>query len=156
MILGMGAGLLPRRLTGRAEIAIFGRVTIRRPILAEARRVTATARASEDRLHLISRRHERDIHLEAGLTVRSLLETMAEEVHADEKQPDKTTGLGLGFSDAVGLLHKMDEKEALGGPIVLQPLEYRVTGPSPRLRPIRPPEEEPESIEPGDRPAPSP
>ncbi len=142
--------------TGRPEIAIFGRVAVRPPILAETHRVTATARAGHERLHLISRRHERDIHLEADLSVRSLLETMAEAIHADEDDPRKITGLGLGFSDAVGLLHAMDEKGALTGPIVLQPLEYRALGPSPQLRPIRPPEDEVESIEPGDRPVESP
>ncbi|MFO8013792.1 MAG: flagellar basal body P-ring protein FlgI [Phycisphaerae bacterium] len=142
--------------TGRAEIALFGRVPVRPPVLAETHRVTATARADQDRLHLISRRGDRDIHLEADLTVRSLIETMAEAIHADESAPREVTGLGLGFSDVVGLLHEMDRKGALGGPIVLQPLEYRLLGPSPRLRPIRPAEEEPESIEPGDRPAESP
>jgi hypothetical protein len=142
--------------TGRAEIAIFSRVPIKPPILAEVHRVTATVRAGQDRLHLISRRHDRDLHLEADLTVRSMLETMAEAVHADESRPREVTGLGLGFSDVVGLLHEMDRKGALGGPIVLQPLEYRLLGPSPRLRPIRPAEEEGESIEPGDQPASSP
>jgi hypothetical protein len=138
--------------TGRAEIALFGRVPIRPPILAETYRVTATARPDQDRLHLISRRGDRDIHLEADLTARSLIESMAEAIHADEANPGEVTGLGLGFSDVVGLLHEMDQRGALGGPIVLQPLEYRLLGPSPRLRPIRPPGEEEEAIEPGDRP----
>ncbi|MEA3368283.1 MAG: HEAT repeat domain-containing protein, partial [Planctomycetota bacterium] len=142
--------------TGRAEIAIFGRVAVRPPILAETRRVTATARPDQPRLHLISRRHDRDIHLEANLTVRSLVETMAEAIHADENDPQQVTGLGLGYSDVVGLLHEMDRKKALSGPIVLQPLQYRMPGPTPRLRPIRPADQQTEPVDPNVRPSESP
>jgi len=142
--------------TGRAEIAVFGRVTVRPPVLAETRRVTATARPEEGRLHLIRRRHEHDIHLEVDPTVRSLVETLAEVIHGDEENPQRVTGLGLGYGDVVGLLHQLDRKKALSGPIVLQPLQYRVLGPRPHLRPIRPAEQEREPIEAGDRPTPSP
>ena len=138
--------------TGRAEIAVFGRVGVRPPILAETHRVTVTAREGQDRLHLISRRRDRDIHLETDLSVRALIETMAEALHGDERHPQEVTGLGLGYGDVVGLLHEMDQKGALAGPIVLQPLEYRILGPTPQLRPIRPPEDEAESIGPGPKP----
>ena len=139
--------------TGRAEIAIFGQVAVQPPILAETRRVTVTARPDQPRLHLISRRHDRDIHLDAGLTVRSLVETMAEPIHGDAQDPQQVTGLGLGYSDVVGLLHEMDRKEALAGPIVLQPLQYRMLGPTPHLRPIRPADQETKPVDPNVRPA---
>jgi len=142
--------------TGRAEMVIFGRVPIQPPILAETRRATATAREGQGRLHLISRRHGQDIHLEADLTARSLVEALAGPVHADEDDPQRVTGLGLGYSDAVGLLHEMDRKGALAGPIVLQPLQYRGLGPRPTLRPIRPAEEATEPITPGENPAETP
>jgi len=139
--------------TGRPEIALFGRVAILPPILAETRRVTATARQGQKTLHLIARRHDRDIHLETDLAVRDLLETMAAPLHADEAPSTAFTGLGLGYSDVVGLLHEMDRKGALAGPLVLQPLEYRGFGPMPEGRPIRPADREPAGfIRPGERP----
>jgi hypothetical protein len=52
-----------------------------------------------------------------------------------EDKPE-ATGLDLGYSDVVGLLYEMSRKGALTGPIVLQPLEYRVTGDRPIARPI--------------------
>ena len=78
---------------------------------------------------------------------------MAEPIHGDEDHPTQVTGLGLGYSDVVGLLHEMDRKGALSGPLVLQPLEYRVTGPRPEGRPIGPSEEEmPQDPRPAERP----
>ncbi len=136
--------------TGRPEIALFGRVEILPPILAETRRVTATARQGQKRLRLIARRHDRDIHLEADLAVRDLLETMAGPIHGDEDDPTAVTGLGLGYSDVVGLLHEMDRKGALAGPLVLQPLEYRLLKPRPEGRPVRPPDRKAAGFTPAD------
>jgi flagellar basal body P-ring protein FlgI len=121
--------------TLRPRIAVFGDVAIRPPILAETRRVTATALESEDKLKLISRRHSRDVHVEADLDVTDLIETLASPIAVGDIQSD-VQGLDLGYSDVVGLLHAMSRKGALSGPIVLQPLEYRVTGDRPTARPI--------------------
>lgn len=125
--------------TGEPEIVIFGKVPVCPPALAETRRVTATVRTGEKQISLIARRRSQDLHLKADLTVRSILETMAAPIQSGSKtEPAEVTGLGLGYSDVVGLLHELQRKGALGGPIVLQPLEYRVLGPEPALRPIRP------------------
>jgi len=121
--------------TLKPQIVIFGDVAIRPPILAETRRVTATALEAEDTLKLISRRHSRDVRVEAALNVRDLIEKLASPFGVTDTQP-KVQGLDLGYSDAVGLLHEMSRKGALTGPIVLQPLEYRIPGDRPTARPI--------------------
>jgi len=125
------------------EIAIFGDVRVRPPVLAEIRRVTATVREGESALTLIARRYERDLRVKAGLTARALIETMAGPITAENDSSNTVIGLDLGYSDVVGLLHELDRKGALTGPVVLQPLEYRVLRPQPEARPIGPPEEEP-------------
>jgi len=131
--------------TGEPEIVIFGEVPICPPVLAETRRLTATVRSGEKQVCLIARRRGEDIYRKADPTVRAVIETVAAPVVRDEDDAERTDkpaeedlGLGLGYSDVVGLLHELDQKGALGGPIVLQPLQYRVLGPDRSLRPIRP------------------
>ncbi len=121
--------------TLKPQIAIFGNVPIRPPVLAETSRVTATALENEDTLKLISRRRSRDVHVEAAFDVKNLIEKLASPFGISETQP-KVQGLDLGYSDVVGLLHEMSRKGALAGPIVLQPLEYRVPGDRQTARPI--------------------
>jgi hypothetical protein len=143
--------------TGRPRIALFGEVAIKPPVLAEARRVTATTRGGDSQIRLIVRRRSRDIHLDSDLTARDVIEMMAEAVNADPSRPEEITGLGLGYSDVVGLLYQLERKGALGGPIVLQPLEYRILGPEPGFRPIRPEGEEPDlTVPPEVEPEPEP
>jgi len=121
--------------TLKPQIAVFGDVAVRPPILAETRRVTATALANQDTLKLISRRRSRDLHVEASLDVRDVIEKLASPFGVSNTQP-KVQGLDLGYGDVVGLLHEMFRKGALTGPIVLQPLEYRILGDRPTARPI--------------------
>ncbi|HUU93071.1 MAG TPA: flagellar basal body P-ring protein FlgI [Phycisphaerae bacterium] len=128
--------------TLKPQIALFGDVTIRPPILAETRRVTATALENEDTLKLISRRRATDVRVEAALDVRDLIEKVASPFGVTDTQP-KVQGLDLGYSDVVGLLHEMSRKGALSGRIVLQPLEYRIAGDRPTARPISTTGEEP-------------
>jgi len=124
------------------EIAIFGDVTVRPPVLAEIRRVTATVREGEPALTLIARRRQHDLRVEAGLTARAVIETMAGPITAKDDPSNTVIGLDLGYSDVVGLLHELGRKGALTGPVVLQPLEYRVLRPRPQPRPIAPPEQD--------------
>jgi len=128
--------------TLKPQIAVFGNVAVRPPILAETRRVTATALENEDQLKLISRRRSRDLHIEATLDVKDLVEKLALPFGVSETQP-KIQGLDLGYSDVVGLLHEMSRKGALTGPIVLQPLEYRIPSDRETTRPISAAEETP-------------
>ncbi|MBL7140381.1 MAG: flagellar basal body P-ring protein FlgI [Planctomycetes bacterium] len=125
------------------EIAIFGEVHVRPPVLAEIRRVTATVREDNSALTLIARRREHDLHLEAGLAVRDIITAMAGPLTAEGDRSNTVIGLDLGYSDVVGLLHELDRKGALTGPVLLQPLEYRVLRPRPEPRPIGSPDEEP-------------
>ncbi len=121
--------------TLKPQIAVFGNVAIRPPILAETRRVTATILENEDTLKLISRRRSRDVHVEATLDVKNLVEKLVLPFGTSETQP-KVQGLDLGYGDVVGLLHEMSRKGALTGPIVLQPLKYRIPASRPVARPI--------------------
>jgi len=69
------------------------------------------------------------------MCIRDSVETLALPIAVGDIQSD-VQGLDLGYSDVVGLLHAMSRKGALTGPIVLQPLEYRITGDRPTARPI--------------------
>ena len=120
--------------TLKPHIAIFGNIAVQPPILAETRRVTATALADAKHLILMARRRGKDIHLDAPLDLKGLIEVLASPLSED---PAKTGGgLDLGYSDVVGLLHEMAKKGALSGAIMLQPLEYRIPGDRPIVRPI--------------------
>lgn len=129
--------------TLKPQIGVFGDVRIRTPILAETSRVTATAQAGENEITLISRRGERDRRVKASLDAKDLIRALATPLVRGEPKPGAEEGLDLGYSDVVGLLHVMSRKGALTGPIVLQPLEYRITGDRPVARPIRTIDEEP-------------
>jgi hypothetical protein len=122
------------RLAPRMFVALFGNITIRPPILAETRRVTATAVAGDKTITVISRSHERDFRIDAPLDVRRFIEAVAAPM--DLEKTGKPQGLDLDYSDVVGLLNKMSQRQALSGPIVLQPLKYRVPGDRPTARPI--------------------
>ena len=120
--------------TSKPHIAVFGDISVRPPILAETRRVTATALADAKHLILMARRHGKDIHIEAPLDVKGLIEVLASPLAAD---PAKDRGgLDLGYGDVVGLLNEMAKKGVLSGAIMLQPLEYRIPGDRPIVRPI--------------------
>jgi len=129
--------------TLKPQIALFGEVRIRPPILAETSRVTATAQAGDTEITLISRRGDRDRKIKASLDAKDLIRALATPLARGEPKPGAEEGLDLGYSDVVGLLHVMSRKGALTGPIVLQPLEYRITGDRPVARPIRTIDEEP-------------
>ncbi len=134
--------------TLKPQIAVFGEVKVRPPVLAETNRVTATARENEDQITLISRRGGRDIRVRASFDVVDMIAALAspmrrEEEPAADKADAGPEGLELGYSDVVGLLHAMSRKGALTGPIVLQPLEYRILGDRPVARPITTSEDEP-------------
>ena len=118
----------------RPHLAVFGDVRVRPPVLAETRRVTATAAPDAQRLVLITRRGGRDLRVEAGLEVRDVVDRMASVVAAEKGGP--LLGLDLGYGDVVGLLHELVKKKALTGQVVLEPLEYRVLGDRPIARPI--------------------
>jgi len=122
----------------RPEIALFGNVKILPPVLAEASRVTATVVAGASTVNLFTRRHGVDLHVEAPLDVRGLIEKMAGPT--DLEKSDRLQGLDLGYSDVVGLLYEMSRKHALSAPVVLQPLGIRVLGDRPVARPINPEE----------------
>jgi flagellar basal body P-ring protein FlgI len=116
------------------EIAIFGDVSIRPPVLAETRRILATAVDGSKTLTVISRLHERDFQIETPLNVRGFIEKAAAPMALDRN--DQPLGLELDYGDVLGLLLKMSQRQALGGPIVLQPLKYRIPGDRPTARPI--------------------
>jgi hypothetical protein len=118
----------------RPHLAVFGDVRIRSPVIAETRRVTATASPAAERLILITRRGGRDLTVEATLEVRDVVEKMASAVGMEKGGPPK--GLDLGYGDAVGLLYELSKKGALTGQVVLEPLEFRVVGDRPIARPI--------------------
>ena len=118
----------------RPHLAVFGDVRVRPPVVAETRRVAATASPGAERLVLITRRGERDVAIEATLEVLDLVEKMASPFGMEKGGPPQ--GLDLGYGDVVGLLHELAKKGALGGQIVLEPLEYRVAGDRPIARPI--------------------
>jgi hypothetical protein len=114
-------------------------VAIRPPVLAETRRVVASAQEEAKAVTLIARWHGQDYRVEAPLDVRGLVEKMALPMGAEEGR--KPEGLDLGYSDVVGLLHEMSKKKALSAPLVLQPLQYSMGGERPTARPIGEPAE---------------
>jgi hypothetical protein len=120
--------------TLKPEIAIFGDLVVRPPVLAETRRIVATALDGAAQVTLITRSHGRDYRVEAPLDVRGLIEAMAGPAPTDPAQPLRA--LDLGYSDVVGVLHEMSRKKALSGPLVLQPLLIQIPGDRPRGRPI--------------------
>jgi len=121
------------------QIAIFGDVSVRPPVLAETRRVVATAREGAPQATLIARWHGTDYRVEAPLDLRGLVEKMALPMGTAETR--NVPGLDLSYSDAVGLLYEMSKKKALSAPLVVQPLQYHVGGERPTARPIGEPEE---------------
>jgi len=134
--------------TLKPQIAVFGEVKVRPPVLAETSRVTATVRENEDQVTLISRRGGTDMRVRTSFDVTDMIAALAapmrrDEEPAAEKADAGADGLDLGYSDVVGLLHAMSRKGALTGPIVLQPLEYRILGDRPVARPITTSEDEP-------------
>jgi len=126
--------------TMKPELAIFGDLTVRPPVLAETRRLTATAQAGAKEITVFTRRRDTDLRVEAPLDVRGLIEKVASPFGLDEQHSDPQ-GLDASYSDVVGLLSEMARKQALSGPIVLQPLQYRIPGGRPTARPIGEPEE---------------
>lgn len=121
------------------EIAIFGDVSVRPPVLAETRRVVATALEGARQATLIARWHGTDYRVEAPLDLGGLVEKLALPMGTAETR--NVPGLDLSYSDAVGLLYEMSKKKALSAPLVIQPLQYRVGGERPTARPIGEPEE---------------
>lgn len=126
----------------RQQLAVFGDVRVRPPVLSETRRVTATAVAGSERLALVSRRGGKDRRVDVPLDLASITEGMVLPV---ESEDGEEAGLGLGYSDVVGLVHELERAGALTGSVVLQPLEYHVPGDRPlQARPIT---LEPEDVE---------
>jgi len=125
--------------TLRPQIAIFGDVSVRPPVLAETRRVVATALEGAQQATLITRWHGTDYRVEAPLDVKGLIEKMALPMGTAETR--NVPGLDLSYSDAVGLLYEMSKKKALSAPLVVQPLQYHVGGERPTARPIGEPDE---------------
>jgi flagellar basal body P-ring protein FlgI len=125
--------------TLKPQVTVFGDVAVRPPVLAETRRVVASAREDAKAVTLIARWHGQDYRVEAPLDIRGLVEKMALPMGAEEGR--KPEGLDLGYSDVVGLLHEMSKKKALSAPLVLQPLQYSMGGERPTARPIGEPAE---------------
>ena len=123
--------------TLKPQIAIFGDAKVLPPVLAETPRVTATAVAGAEKVRLISRRHGQDLHIEAPLDLKGLVEKMASPLPTEEtpKVPP-VEGLDLAYGDVVGLIHEMSRKHALSAPVMLQPLGIKVMGDRPVARPI--------------------
>jgi len=123
--------------TLKPQIAIFGDMKVRPPVLAETRRVIATAREGDEKITLISRRRSQDFRVESALDVRDIIDKLAAPLGPAEAEAEtEIQGLDLGYSDVVGLLYEMSKKGALSGPIVLQPLEYAMWGARGVARPI--------------------
>jgi hypothetical protein len=120
--------------TEKPHVAVFGDVRVKAPVLVETRRALATAVEGGDRLTLISRRFGKDRMVDASLALTDVVEKMAAPMPSEDyKGP---TGLDLGYSDVVGVVGEIARRGALGGGIVLQPLEYRILGERPVARPI--------------------
>ncbi len=109
------------------HIALFGRIDVRPPVLADTRRVTASAPPGAGAVTLITRRRDRDLRVETRPRVRDIVEACAAPLYADEDTRE-ITGLDLSYSDIVGLLDEMARRKGLAGPIVLQPLTYETPG----------------------------
>jgi len=116
------------------HLAVFGDVRLRPPLLAETRRVTATASAGADRVILFASRRGVNLKVEAPLDLRSVIEKAASPLGLDKH--NEPQGLDLTYSDVVGLLNELARKRAMSGPMVLEPLEYWVMGDRPAARPI--------------------
>jgi len=129
--------------TLRPHIAIFGGAKIQAPVLAETARVTASVVAGSDKVRLITRRGGVDVHIDATLDLRDIIEKMATPSWP-KPDPDAAfavptgppQGLDLGYSDAVGLIYELSQKRALTVPLMLQPLKYYIPGDRPVARPI--------------------
>lgn len=106
------------------EIAVFGAVEIRPPVLVETRRVIATVRANENVIKVVSRSHGVDYWVNAPLEVRGFIEKVAATPPLDAGP--RPEGLDLDYSDVVSLLLQMSARKSLSGPIVLQPLKIAV------------------------------
>ncbi len=120
--------------TEKPHVAVFGDIRVKPPVLVETRRALASAVEGGDRLTLVSRRRGKDRTAEASLALKDVVEKMAAPLPSEDyKGP---TGLDLGYSDVVGVVSEIARRGALGGGIVLQPLEYRIPGERPVARPI--------------------
>ena len=131
--------------TLRAQVAIFGKVTLRPPVVAETRRVLASAHEGAKEMTLISRWHGRDYRVHAALDARDLIAKLArplmppgaEEAAAAAAAADAPPqGLDLSYSDVVGILYELSRKKALGAPLVLQPRTSRGGGARMIARPV--------------------
>jgi hypothetical protein len=117
--------------TQKPQIAIFGDVTVRPPVVIETRRVLATVHDGAKEMTLISRWHGNDYRVRSALAVRDLIGKLALPLvpPIEEGKPPVAEGpplgLDLSYSDVVGLLHELSRKKSLGAPLVLQPLTYR-------------------------------
>jgi HEAT repeat protein len=117
--------------TLKAQVAIFGNVTLRPPVVAETRRVLASAPEGAKDMTLISRWHGKDYRVQAALEAKDLIDKLArplapagtEKAAADADALPQ--GLDLSYSDVVGVLYELSRKKALGAPLVLQPLTFR-------------------------------
>ncbi len=116
--------------TRERHLAVFGDVRIRPPALAETSRVTLSAPAGADRVRVVTQHAGRSVRLDVPLELVEAVEAMAAPFV--EEGADEVTGLDLSYSEIVSLVHQLDRGKALTGPVVLQPLEYRM----PRPRPI--------------------
>jgi hypothetical protein len=136
--------------TVRPHIAIFGDAQVRTPVLAETARVTASAVAGASKIRLITHYHDHDVQIDSPLDIRAIIDKLTMPIEppltADGSLPDRMgppQGLGLGYSDVVGLLNELSRKRALTVPVMLQPLKLYVTGDRPVLKPIETSEENP-------------
>jgi hypothetical protein len=120
--------------TLKPAVAIFGAVSVQPPVLAETRRVIASAPNGATGVKLISRWHEKDYAMEAPLDLKGLIEKMALPM-GTEAHPEPL-GMDLGYSDVVGVLSEMSRKKGLTAPLVIQPLKYHIGGDRPTARPI--------------------
>jgi hypothetical protein len=123
--------------TLKPEIAIFGAVEIKPPILAETRRVIATVKDGENVVKVVTRSHGEDTWVETPLDVRGFIEKVTRT--PSPGAGPKPEGLDLTYSDVVGLLLQMSTRKSLTGPIVLQPLKLTVPSAN-TTRPVGEPE----------------
>jgi flagellar basal body P-ring protein FlgI len=140
--------------TTRSQIAVFGDVTLRPPLVIETRRILATAQQGAKEITLISRWHGKDYRVQSAPGAKDLIEKLAlplvppvEEGRPPPAAEGPPQGLDLSYSDVVGLLYELSRKKSLGAPLVLQPLTYRGGG-GLTSRPIGEPEEPPPGREP--------
>jgi flagellar basal body P-ring protein FlgI len=129
--------------TMKPRVAIFGDVTLRPPVVGETRRVLISATEGAKQITLISRWHGKDYHVQAALGLKDLIDKLArplvppvEEGKSPPAADAPPEGLGLSYSDVVGVLHELSRKKALGAPLMLQPLMYRSGGERMTTRPV--------------------